>query len=265
MVEGPVSVSGCTTREQLYEDNANRSFLIYLDESKAQDKKIMDYQRAMSAGRIDHDQEEAAAELLRNCQRILQPIKVVNPYAEALEIPEEVLKPRRTNNHYLQFIEVVTYYHQQQRPQCVVEETGEVYIETTLEDIAEANKLLKEVLLRKSDELTGACRNYFEDLKAYLLKEEQLTFTNRKLSNQLRIPLTTIKRYHLDLYNSGYLRVVKKDKLHGYEYEIVSYEEYKNLEAGIDQLLERTLEQLKKEDKALRRRSRSPSSPVAAQ
>ena len=27
VVEGPVSVSGCTTREQIYEDNANRSFL----------------------------------------------------------------------------------------------------------------------------------------------------------------------------------------------------------------------------------------------
>ena len=30
-VEGPVSVAGCTTRERLYEDNANRSFLLYLD------------------------------------------------------------------------------------------------------------------------------------------------------------------------------------------------------------------------------------------
>ena len=27
-VEGPVSVAGCTTRERIYEDNANRSFLI---------------------------------------------------------------------------------------------------------------------------------------------------------------------------------------------------------------------------------------------
>ena len=38
-VEGPVCVSGCTTKESLYEDNANRSFLIYIDESKEQDKR----------------------------------------------------------------------------------------------------------------------------------------------------------------------------------------------------------------------------------
>ena len=115
VVEGPVSVAGCTTREQIYEDNANRSFLIYLDESEEQDQRVMEYQRAASAGKIDKQQEEKAASLLRNCQRLLEPIKVVNPYAELLKIPKEVFKPRRTNNHYLQFIEVVTFYHQFQR------------------------------------------------------------------------------------------------------------------------------------------------------
>ena len=40
-VEGPISVAGCTTKEKLYEDNANRSFLIYIDESEGQDEQIM--------------------------------------------------------------------------------------------------------------------------------------------------------------------------------------------------------------------------------
>jgi hypothetical protein len=39
-VEGPVCISGCTTREQLYEDNANRCILLYMDNSGEQDKKI---------------------------------------------------------------------------------------------------------------------------------------------------------------------------------------------------------------------------------
>jgi hypothetical protein len=257
VVEGPVSVSGCTTQEQIYEDNANRSFLIYLDESKEQDQKIMEYQRAISAGKVNTEQEKEAQELLQNTQRLLQPIKVINPYAEYLQIPEEVLKPRRTNNHYLQFIEVVTYYHQYQREQKVDAATGEIFIETTLEDVKEANKLLKEILLRKSDELTGACRNYFEKLKLYLLGEELKTFTNREMSRKLRIPITTIKRYHLDLFNSGYLRVAKKEKLKGYEYEILSYEEYKQLQEGIGKVLDNSLKNLLKAQK--------PSSPQAAQ
>ena len=260
MVEGPVSVSGCTTQEQIYEDNANRSFLIYLDESKEQDQKIMEYQRRASSGKINETEEKQAAELLRNTQRILQPIKVINPYAEYLQIPEEVLKPRRTNNHYLQFIEVVTYYHQFQREQKVDAATGEIFIETTLEDVKEANKLLKEILLRKSDELTGACRNYFEKLKLYLLGEEQKTFTNREMSRKLRIPITTIKRYHLDLFNSGYLRVSKKEKLKGYEYEILSYEEYKQLQEGIEKILDKSLEQI-----IISTDTVQPSSPPLAQ
>ena len=257
VVEGPVSVAGCTTKEQIYEDNANRSFLIYLDESRSQTDLIMDYQRKLSAGKVNKEEEAEAANLLKNCQRILEPIKVINPFAEQLNIPEEVLKPRRTNNHYLQFIEVVTFYHQLQREQKADKETGEIYIESTLEDIAEANKLLKEILLRKSDELSGACRNYFEKLKLYLLGAEQKSFTNRELSQKIKIPLSTIKRYHLDLFNSGYLRIAKKDKLRGYAYEIISYEEYKELQEGIDKVLDKTLKNLS--------RKQQPSRSVVAQ
>ena len=157
----------------------------------------------------------------------------------------------------MQFIEVVTFYHQLQREQKADKETGEIYIESTLEDIAEANKLLKEILLRKSDELSGACRNYFEKLKLYLLGAEQKSFTNRELSQKIKIPLSTIKRYHLDLFNSGYLRIAKKDKLRGYAYEIISYEEYKELQEGIDKVLDKTLKNLS--------RKQQPSRSVVAQ
>ena len=246
VVEGPVSVAGCTTQEQIYEDNANRSFLIYLDESKEQDKRIMEYQRKLSAGKVDREEENQAAELMRNCQRILEPVKVINPYAELLQIPEEVLKPRRTNNHYLQFIEAVTYYHQYQREQKVNQSTGEIYIETTLEDIAEANKLLKEILLRKSDELTGACRNYFERLKQYLVGEQQKQISNREISRLFRISSSTVKRYHLDLFNSGYLKANKQKGSKAYLYEVVSYEEYLELQKHVTTVLDNTLEQLQK-------------------
>ena len=258
VVEGPVSVSGCTTREQIYEDNANRSFLIYLDESEEQDQQIMRYQRAASAGKIDKHGEEEAAQLLQNCQRLLEPIKVVNPFAELLQIPKEVFKPRRTNNHYLQFIEAVTFYHQHQREQKADEETGEIFIETTLEDVEEANRLMKQILLRKSDNLTGACRNHFERLKLYLLGEKSKQFTNREISRLFRIPLTTIKRYHLDLMLSGYLKTEKKKGSKSYFYEVVSYEEYNELQKLVNTVLDESLEQLKnflaKEEK--------PKSPV---
>jgi len=244
VVEGPVSVSGCTTQEQIYEDNANRSFLIYLDESKEQDKRIMEYQRRASAGKVNEEEEQAAQELMKNCQRLLEPIKVINPFAELLNIPEEVLKPRRTNNHYLQFIEVVTYYHQFQRAQKVDKGTGEIYIETTLEDVKEANQLLKEILLRKSDELTGACRNYLEAVKSYLDQENKKEFTNREIRKALKVNPSNQKRYNLSLTSNYYIKQVKGKKGATYNYEIVSYKEFQALRNHITSVLDNNLKKL---------------------
>ncbi len=117
--------------------------------AKAQDERIMAYQRSKSAGRIDRVKENRIKQFLQNTQRILQPVPVRNPYAEQLQLPTDVFKPRRTNAHYLAFIEAITFYHQYQRTERVDEDTGEKYIETTLEDIAVANQLMKNVLLRK--------------------------------------------------------------------------------------------------------------------
>ena len=41
-------------------------------------------------------------------QTVLRPIKVRNPFAELLKLPECVFKPLRTNAHYLAVIETIT-------------------------------------------------------------------------------------------------------------------------------------------------------------
>lgn len=243
-VEGPVSVAGCTTKESLYEDNANRSFLIHIDESKEQDEKIMSYQRKLSAGKVDTNEEIKIQELLQNTQRALLPVQIRNPYAEQLILPAEVFKPRRSNAHYLAFIEAVTFYHQYQRDKQYDKETGEEYIETTLEDIKEANGLMKEVLIRKSDMLTGACRYYFETLKYHLQKEGRTTFTNREIRQQLRIKATTLKRYHGQLLEIGLIRIKAGKRYKGYEYEIANGEEYHQLKQEIETVLDKVLEGL---------------------
>jgi hypothetical protein len=245
-VEGPVSVAGCTTRERIYEDNANRSFLIYLDETTEQDNSIMNYQRLLSAGQINTDEQEQIKKLLQNTQRILQNIKIVNPYAPWLQLPKEVFKPRRTNKHYLDFIEVITFYHQYQREQKVDETTGEIYIETTIEDIAKANKLMKEILLRKADELSGACRNYFEQIKQWLQTENKSSFTNYEARMALRENHSNQKRYMLQLQLGHFVKQVKqKEKSKTHLYEIVSKEEYEQLKNRIGTVLDEILEQLK--------------------
>ncbi len=243
-VEGPVSVSGCTTQESIYEDNSNRNFLLYIDESAEQDKKVMQYQRLLSAGKVNKDDEFMAARFLRDVQRILQPIKVINPYAEFLELPQSVFKPRRTNSHYLQFIEAITFYKQLQRQKKYDDQSGEEYIETTIEDIEEANNLIKEVLLRKSDILNGACRNFFEMLKGYLKANTQTTFTNKEIRHVLRINPSNQKRYMIQLQEAGLIQKAKGNKRNGYLYEVVNYEDYSNTHQQIETLLNSTIKEV---------------------
>jgi hypothetical protein len=250
-VEGPICVAGCTTHESIYEDNANRSFLIYLDESKEQDEKIMQRQRAQSAGIINIEQENKIKELIKNCQRILQPITVRNPYAEHLKLPSEVFKPRRTNTHYLAFIEAITFYHQYQREQKADEQSGEIYIETTLEDIEQANKLIKEILLRKSDELNTSCRRHFEYIKAHLKTEGKTTFSRKEIRKALRIDPSNQKRYMLKLVQNNYIKTIEDKKTKGHVYEVVSYEEYEILKNSISTVLDEILNKLKENKKNL--------------
>ncbi|KZS39503.1 hypothetical protein AWE51_25775 [Aquimarina aggregata] len=243
-VEGPVSVAGCTTQESIYEDNSNRSFLLYIDESSEQDKKIMHYQRAESAGRVNKQDEFIAARFLRDVQRILKPIKVINPYAEYLELPESVFKPRRTNSHYLQFIEAITFYKQYQRERKYDEQTGEEYIETTIEDIQEANEIIKEVLLRKSDTITGAVRNHLERLKMYLKEEKKTAFTNAEIRRNLRVKESTLRNYNNQLLAEGYIKRVKKAKTKSYCFEVVDPSEYQSLKDQIHTVLHTKLEEI---------------------
>ncbi|WP_378185821.1 hypothetical protein ACE939_12000 [Aquimarina sp. W85] len=243
-VEGPVSVAGCTTQESIYEDNSNRNFLLYIDESSNQDQKIMQYQRRASAGKINKDDEFIAARFLRDVQRTLKPIKVINPYAEYLDLPQSVFKPRRTNSHYLQFIEAVTFYCQHQREKKYDEQTGEEYIETTIEDIQQANEIIKEVLLRKSDTITGALRNHLERLKSYLKKNNQTTFTNTEIRRNLRVKETTLRRYNKQLQEEGYIRRKKNAKTKSYCFEVIDILEYDTLKSQIDTALNTCLDRL---------------------
>lgn len=235
-VEGPVCVAGCTTKETIYEDNANRSFLIYLDESQEQDDKIMNYQRKASAGNIDIEQQIKAKTLLQNSQYLLKSIKVINPYAEMVELPKEVLKPRRTNAHYLQFIELITYYHQHQREIKYDETTGEEYIETTIEDIKNANELIKEILIRKSDILTGRSRNQLEAFKTILKNKTEL-FTNSQVRSTLKIAKSTAQ-YHLNTWlDAGIVKKIHDKESQTYSYQFINDKEYKTLENKIDNVL----------------------------
>lgn len=247
-VEGPICLSGTTTKERIYEDNANRCLLIYLDNSEAQQQGIMRYQRLLSAGKINKAEEEQTKEILQDLQLMFRKINVVNPFADKLIIPESVFKPLRTNAHYLQFIEAITFIHQYQR-EVKKDEQGNPFIETTLEDIALANELLKEVLLAKSDELTKACRDFLETLKALLQKEKKHSFFRSEIRSLLKINPHNLNHYLKTLHFYGYIKSIGGNKYKGgYEYEITNKDEYNRLQSGIETALDKALQTIREKE-----------------
>jgi predicted transcriptional regulator len=205
----------------------------------------MQYQRLLSAGKINKAEEESTKELLQDLQLMLRKIGVVNPYADKLIIPESVFKPLRTNAHYLQFIEAITFIHQYQR-EVKKDEQGNPFIETTLEDIALANELLKEVLLAKSDELTKACRDFLEKVKDLLIKEKKLSFYKSDIREKLKINPHNLNHYLKTLHFYGYVKSIGGNKYKGgYEYEITNKDEYNQLQNSIETALDKALQSIK--------------------
>ena len=103
-----------------------------------------------------------------------------------------------------------------------------------IEDIEEANELIIEVLLRKSDTINGACRNHLERLKQYLKDNNQTTFTNTEIRRNLRVKESTLRNYNNQLFLEGYIQKVKGKKGQTYHYEIIDINEYTNLKSQIN-------------------------------
>jgi len=258
-VEGPVCVSGATTMEGIYEDNANRSYLLHVDENPAHLSEVLQFQRQQQAGLINETTQNSARLVLKNSQRLLKPIKVINRYATELVIPDCVFKKLRTNMHYLRLIEIITFYHQGQR-QWKKSESGEYYIETSLIDIEWANHLVKDTLLRKSDELNGETRQFFESLKTIVRKDnpKQCTFFAQNIRHTLRMHPMKLARFLGQLEGRNLLKRVSS-RQSGYEYEITSFEDYEFLKNGVN-ILDRVLEQLKVKQNG-KNKNNCPSGP----
>ena len=244
-VEGPVCVSGCTTREELYEDNANRCILLYMDNSPEQDARIMDYQRRLSAGKVDQYEERKIRLALQNVPRVLRPVTVKNPYATYLQLPDAVFKPRRTMLLLLLFIETITWYHQYQRELKTDTETGEQYIESTASDIQAAFELLETAILKKSDELNDACRNFFERLKAYLKAQDQEIFYARDIRPALRLSPSSLKRYLWELERMGYIKIARGNRYKGFEYRVSRWNDLELLQVNSQALITQVMEQIR--------------------
>lgn len=245
-VEGPVCVAGATTKDRIYEDNANRSFLIQIEENPKHEAQVLEYQGKVAAGLIDFKKHEQNINLLKACQLLIEPMEVIIPFAPKLELPPHVFKKMRTKNHYLTLIKSITLWNQKQR-KTTTDKEGNKYLISTLEDVQWANHLSKDTLLRKSDELGGKTRNFFESLKELVKQWEVKTFYAKDVRKYMRMHPMTLQRHFNELERRGLMRCISRSNKPGNEYEISVWNDFEELKSGIE-MMDTILQKLKNEE-----------------
>jgi DNA primase catalytic core len=244
-VKGIFSSLSATTKGDLYEDNMSRSFLLAVDESAAQSRRIIDYQNKRYAGEIDQKTQEKAKNQLQQTVRNLKSYEVINPYATRLELPEEVHKIRRLNEMFQSIVKQITIINQQNR------ELKNDKLITQIEDLEQATEVLFESIILKVDELDGSLRQFFERLKKHL-KTQEKDFTQREIRQAFNISKSQIHRYLQSLLELEYIRQIGGFANKGLKYKVDYWDDYGRLRIKIKDKLLLQIKVLKESNETLK-------------
>jgi DNA primase catalytic core len=244
-VKGPIASLACTTRGEIYEDNMSRVFLIAVDESGEQTRRIIYYQNEKAAGQIDQRKEQEVKRFIQNFIRELKPYEVLNPYANKIHLPEEAHKIRRLNDLFQSFVKMITVLNQYQRKR---DERNRLI--TEIADIATAVEIMFESIVLKVDELDGSLRQFYEKLKEYLKKtyngsHDKVDFGLLEVRQGLHVSKTQLFRYINDLTELEYIRQSGGHANRGFKYRIAYWDNYQAIREKIKQHLEKQLQELK--------------------
>jgi DNA primase len=228
-VKGPVMIMLTTTAIDLDEELMNRCIVLTVDESREQTRAIhaLQRQRETVEGMLLKLQRDATIRLHRNVQRLLRPLRVVNPYARQLTFLDDRTRTRRDHMKYLGLIRTIALLHQYQRP---VKTAGHVaYIEATLDDIATANRVAGEVLGRSLDDLPPQTRQLLTlvnewaegECKRLHQTRRDFRFSRRDVRQATGWGNTQLKLHLARLQEMEYLLVHRGERGQSYVYELL--------------------------------------------
>jgi DNA primase len=192
VVEGPLTFMTSSVEPLDYE-TATRSFEIAIDESPEQTARVVALQ--LHEHTLEGIRERLAGESVvnrhRNAQRLLEPLLVVNPYANQLRFPSGTLRLRREAGKYLSLMDTLALLHQVQRPIRTFTQgaTTYRYVEVHLADVDLANRLMAGCLTRALTDLPGTALTLLLAIRDYVTRQadergvdlEGVTFNRREI------------------------------------------------------------------------------------
>ncbi len=194
-VRGPAAVFETTTEPETDAETKSRFIITTVDESAGQTRAIVEAQRQRHTVE-GWERKLKRGEILRRhhaFQRLLKPVRVVNPWEPLLSYGDDRLLFRRDHPKYLELILAVAFLHQMQRPVKSHPGIGD-YIEVALDDIAIANDLALQLFGHALDDLSPPSRELLRLIRDYVerraaeLKVEpvRVEFNRRELRQALK-------------------------------------------------------------------------------
>lgn len=232
----------CAYSDKNFEEVSLPFLCLHLNHSHAQDIAIMEYQKRYKAGEIKTEDIKQAQHLLKCVIATLADVRIINPYATLINLPQDIAYPRKSLWLLLNFIEVITYFYQYQREQTVDKETGEVLIHTHPDDIDLAFKFLKNNLFRRADELSTSARGFYQWLTQFLSEAGTKEFTGMDIRKVKPIHPRSLNRYLQELKLFGYIQVVGGNKhREGFRYKLTGFGSQTDVHSRIGQEIQATL------------------------
>jgi len=212
-----------TTTQQIIEQQlASRTWLLSLDTSKKQTRRILEFQGKQAATSNPPDAYSEDEMVLRCLIYELKPYKVLVPYAEKLSalFPAEETQARRDFKRLLSMIKVITLLYQKQR--ALIKSNGETYLVSSLSDLANALKLVKPILLPT---LYSLPKKAFEVLRIFQEAGEQQLYTVKEIAHKVKLSQNRTRTIMNGLADRGFLYKDKSHRVHQYHWSGKTLEE----------------------------------------
>ena len=159
---GPAQLFLTTNRPHVTEDVLNRLLLLVLNDDRELTRRIHELQRrARTREGLDmRARREKVCALHQNVQRLIRPLRVVNPFAHLLTFPSERNRTRRDHERYLTLLDSLALLEQHRRPvfREVVGGAEVDCVAVTKEDVRSINPLAREIFGSSLDELGPVTR-----------------------------------------------------------------------------------------------------------
>lgn len=225
-VQGPVALLLTTTSIEVDEELMNRCVVLTVDESPAQTKRIHERQRQLQTleGLLSSEDRAGLLKLHQNAQRLLRPLRVVNPHVEGLTYGDLRVRARRDHAKLLTLIEAVAFAHQHQRPPRSIERDGQLveYVEAAKSDVELAERLLGRLGVVGVHDLPPQTVNVLTLVSDFVAKQEQedFRFSRRQVREALGLGNTQAKVHLRRLADAELLVVHRAPAGRGVVYEL---------------------------------------------